>query len=168
MPFKFAIHKISRALKSSAIALALVLLSGVAWQGRTIYDFAICTTMAALSGPSKASAATAPAPAQRHDAMASDMHAPTVFTLKTGVAEGRLVYLGIGGDIDGAVNPKLVVHEGETVQINLVNGEGAEHDIVVDQYGVRSTRVVGRGAGSAVTFTATKTGEFTYFCSAPG
>ena len=64
--------------------------------------------------------------------------------------------------------PLLVVHEGETVQINLINGEGAEHDIVVDQYGARSSRVIGKGASSAVTFTASKTGEFAYYCSAPG
>ena len=69
----------------------------------------------------------------------SDMHAPPVFTLRTGVADGRMVYLGVGGDINGAVNPTLVAHEGETVQINLINGEGAEHDIVIDQYGARST-----------------------------
>ena len=78
-----------------------------------------------------------------------DMHAPT-FTLRTGIAEGRMVYIGVGGDIDGAVNPTLVVHEGETVQINLINGEGAEHDIVVDQYAARSDRVIGKGASSAV------------------
>jgi nitrite reductase (NO-forming) len=100
--------------------------------------------------------------------MTSDMHAPLVFTLRTGVADGRMVFIGVGGDINGVVNPRLVVHESETVQINLVNGEGAEHDIVIDQYGARSNRVVGKGASSAVTFTAAKTGEFAYYCSAPG
>jgi nitrite reductase (NO-forming) len=35
----------------------------------------------------------------KHDAMSSDMHAPTVFTLRTGIAEGRMVYIGVGGDI---------------------------------------------------------------------
>ena len=30
------------------------------------------------------------------------------------------------------------------MQINLINGEGAEHDIVVEQYAVRSDRVVGK------------------------
>ena len=65
------------------------------------------------------------------------MHAPKIFTLRTGVAEGRMVFLGAGGDINGQVNPILKVHEGETVQINLVNGEGAEHDIVIDQYAAR-------------------------------
>ena len=96
------------------------------------------------------------------------MHAQAVFTLRTGVAEGRLVFLGSGGEINGQVNPMLKVHEGETVQINLVNGEGAEHDIVIDQYGARSDHVVGRGASSSLSFTANKTGEFAYYCSVPG
>ncbi len=34
-------------------------------------------------------------------------HAPRSFTLRTGIAEGRMVYLGVGGDIDGKVNPTL-------------------------------------------------------------
>jgi nitrite reductase (NO-forming) len=96
------------------------------------------------------------------------MHAQAVFTLRTGVAEGRLVFLGSGGEINGQVNPMLKVHEGETVQINLVNGEGAEHDIVIDQYGARSDHVVGKGASSSLSFTANKTGEFAYYCSVPG
>ena len=62
---------------------------------------------------------------------------PKVFTLKTGIATGRMVYIGVGGDIDGQINPTLVVHEDETVQINLINGEGAEHDVVIDQYAAR-------------------------------
>ena len=97
-----------------------------------------------------------------------DMHAPKIFTLRTGVAEGRMVFLGAGGDINGQVNPMLKVHEGETVQINLVNGEGAEHDIVIDQYAARSGRVVGKNASSSLSFTANKTGEFVYYCSVPG
>ena len=79
-----------------------------------------------------------------------------------------MVFLGAGGDINGQVNPTLKVHEGETVQINLVNGEGAEHDIVIDQYAARSDRVVGKNASSSLSFTATKTGEFVYYCSVPG
>src|SRR5215813_682400 len=86
-----------------------------------------------------------------------DMHAPTIFTLRSGIAQGRMVYLGVGGEIDGKVNPMLVVHEGEVVQINLINGEGAEHDIVIDQYAARSDRVLGIGASSTLAFTADKT-----------
>jgi nitrite reductase (NO-forming) len=98
----------------------------------------------------------------------ADMHAPTVFTLRSGIADGRMVFLGVGREINGQVNPTLNVHEGEVVQINLINGEGAEHDIVVDQYAVRSDRVVGKGASSIMSFTADRTGEFIYFCSVPG
>ena len=98
----------------------------------------------------------------------SDMHAPVTFTLRSGVAEGRMVYIGAGGDIEGEVNPTLTVHEGETVQVTLINGEGAEHDIVVDQYAARTQHVVGKGASSAMSFVADKTGEFWYFCSLPG
>jgi nitrite reductase (NO-forming) len=97
-----------------------------------------------------------------------DMHAPHSFTLRSGIAEGRMVYLGVGGDIDGKVNPTLTVHEGEVVQINLINGEGAEHDVVVDQYAARSDRVLGKGASSTLSFVADKPGDFVYFCSVPG
>ncbi|WP_246485532.1 copper-containing nitrite reductase [Aminobacter carboxidus] len=95
-------------------------------------------------------------------------HNPTTFTLKTGIATGRMVYIGVGGDINGQVNPTLMVHEGELVQINLINGEGAEHDVVIDQYGARSSIVVGKNASSTFSFTAGKVGEFAYFCSIAG
>jgi nitrite reductase (NO-forming) len=78
------------------------------------------------------------------------------------------VFLGAAGDINSQVNPILKVHQGETVQINLVNGEGAQHDIVIDQFGARSDMVVGKGASSSLSFTANKTGEFIYYCSVPG
>jgi nitrite reductase (NO-forming) len=167
---KFAL---SHTAKSVLVAVALVLVSGGLWQSKLLSEFPLCISShkmasigSAVAAPAGGLAAT-PAP-MKEGAMASDMHAPTVFTLRTGIADGRMVYIGVGGDINGAVNPQLLVHEGETVQINLINGEGAEHDIVVDQYGARSNRVVGKGASSAVTFTASKTGEFAYYCSAPG
>jgi nitrite reductase (NO-forming) len=114
-----------------------------------------------------APAAPRPAPPQGAASM-GDMHAPHSFTLRSGIAEGRMVYLGVGGEIDGKVNPTLSVHEGEVVQINLINGEGAEHDVVVDQYAARSDRVLGKGASSTLSFTADRAGDFAYFCSVPG
>ncbi|WP_245451068.1 copper-containing nitrite reductase [Borborobacter arsenicus] len=110
-----------------------------------------------------------PQPARDADASPTvSYHAPTVFTLRTGIATGRMVYIGVGGDIDGQINPTLMVHEGELVQINLINGEGAEHDVVIDQYAARSSIVVGKNASSTFSFTATKVGEFSYFCSIAG
>jgi nitrite reductase (NO-forming) len=115
----------------------------------------------------QAPAAAATAPQGQAHAM-GDMHAPNVFTLRSGIAEGRMVYIGVGGSINGKVNPTLVLHEGEIAQINLINGEGAEHDVVIDQYVARSDRVVGKGASSTFAVTANKVGEFAYFCSIPG
>ncbi|WP_442753440.1 multicopper oxidase domain-containing protein [Methylocystis sp. JAN1] len=103
--------------------------------------------------------------AERQHAMAA---ASVVYTLRTGIAEGRMVFLGSGGEIDGKVNPDLVFHQGERAQINLVNGEGAEHDIVIEFYDVRSNHVVGKGASSTTSFVADKTGSFPYYCSVPG
>ncbi len=90
------------------------------------------------------------------------------YTLRTGIAEGRMVYIGFGGEIDGVVNPMLTATEGQVVQITLINGEGAEHDIVLPDQNVASQHVAGKGAGTTVAFRATAAGEFVYFCSLPG
>lgn len=90
------------------------------------------------------------------------------FTLRTGISQGRMVFIGSGGDIEGQVSPTLMVHEGETVQITLINGEGAEHDVVLDDFAARSNRVVAKGASSTLSFSADKVGEFDYYCSVAG
>jgi nitrite reductase (NO-forming) len=112
--------------------------------------------------------AAASPPAMRSATPPTMPHAPTVFTLRTGIAEGRMAYVGVGGDIDGRVNPTLMVHEGETVRINLINGEEAEHDLVIDQYGAHSDHVVGRNASATISFAANRVGEFAYLCSLSG
>lgn len=108
-----------------------------------------------------------PAHAERGAALDA-RHSAIVYTLRSGIADGRMVFLGVGGGIDGKINPELVLHQGERTQINLINGEGAEHDIVVDIYGVRSNHVVGKGASGTISFIADKTGVFAYYCSVPG
>ena len=90
------------------------------------------------------------------------------YTLRSGIAEGRMVYLGVGGTIDGQVNPILSAAEGQMVQIILINGEGAEHDIVFPDQNAKSPRIVGRGASTTIAFRATRAGDFAYLCSVPG
>jgi nitrite reductase (NO-forming) len=90
------------------------------------------------------------------------------YTLRSGIAEGRMVYIGVGGEIDGKVNPVLTAAEGQVVQLTLINGEGAEHDIVFPGQDARSPRVVGKNASTTIAFRAAKAGDFTYFCSVPG
>ena len=90
------------------------------------------------------------------------------YTLRSGIAEGRMVYIGVGGTIDGQVNPILAAAENQIVQITLINGEGAEHDIVFPEQNARSPRITGRGASTSMAFRAEKAGDFTYLCSVPG
>jgi nitrite reductase (NO-forming) len=90
------------------------------------------------------------------------------YTLRSGIAEGRMVYIGVGGAIDGKVNPVLTAAEGQVVQLTLINGEGAEHDVVFPDQDARSPRVTGKGASTTIAFRATKSGDFVYFCSVPG
>ncbi|KQV59891.1 nitrite reductase [Duganella sp. Root198D2] len=60
------------------------------------------------------------------------------------------------------------VPEGAVVQINLVNGDGATHDISVPDFKVKSNQLKDKGASTAIVFKADKKGEFTYICSLPG
>jgi nitrite reductase (NO-forming) len=125
--------------------------------------FALAVTLLLVAPPAIAQEAPS-APGVAH----STVPLAASFTLRTGIHEGRMVFIGSGGDIDGVVNPTLMVHEGETVQITLINGEGAEHDIVLDDFAARSNRVVAKGASSTLAFSASKVGEFIYYCSVPG
>jgi nitrite reductase (NO-forming) len=92
----------------------------------------------------------------------------TTFTLTTGMSEGKLVFIGKGGAIDGQVNPMLRIPVGEPVHVTLVNGDGIEHDFTVPDLNAHTDHVSATGQSSTVTFSADKAGQFTYFCSIPG
>lgn len=90
------------------------------------------------------------------------------FTLRTSIADGKLVYIGDAGAIEGEINPDLVVPENAVVQINVINGDGAIHDIAVPEFGVKSDQFMGPGSSTAVVFRANKNGTFEYLCTLPG
>jgi nitrite reductase (NO-forming) len=136
--------------------------------GMTHAQTASAQPAAAAGQPASASSA-APAAGQTAQggpsaAVVSDVR----YTLRTGIAEGRMVYLGVGGAINGQVNPVLSAAEGQVVQVTIINGEGAEHDISFPDQNARSPRVTGKGASTTIAFLAGKSGDFTYFCSVPG
>lgn len=105
-----------------------------------------------------------------HHPLDSYHDADITFTLRTAIGNGRLVFNGEGGKIDGQTNPDLVVPIGKVVQIKLIDGDddGAEHDIVIPDLKIQSGKVQRKGATAVVTFRADKAGTFTYFCSIPG
>jgi nitrite reductase (NO-forming) len=132
-------------------------------QGDTAAATAQAPEAAAPAAPAQPGA-SAPATGSNAPAYAATVR----YTLRSGIAEGRMVFIGFGGDIDGVVNPTLTAQEGDTVQITLINGEGAEHDIVFPDQNVTSQHVVDKGASTTVAFRAGGPGEFIYFCSLPG
>lgn len=90
------------------------------------------------------------------------------FTLKTGIAEGKLVFFGASGDLEGVVNPTLKVAPGTVVQINLINGDGAVHDVAIPEFGANSEQITSKGSSTAIVFRAGEAGEYFYFCTIPG
>lgn len=105
---------------------------------------------------------------ESHNATNVAPMADVSFTLKTQIADGKLVFVGDSGPITGQVNPELRVAEGKVVQITLVNGDGALHDITVPDFGAKSDQVSGKGAATTIVFRVNKAGEYEYFCSLPG
>lgn len=90
------------------------------------------------------------------------------FTLRTDIADGKLVFISESGPTKGQVNPDLRVPENSVVLISLVNGDGAIHDIAVPEFGAGSEQVIGKGAATAIVFRATKNGVYEYLCTLPG
>lgn len=90
------------------------------------------------------------------------------FTLRTGAVDGHLAYVGMGGTIDGQVNPDLVVQSGDMVRIELVNGDGASHDLAVDRLGARTPLGMVRDKAVSMTFKAGKSGVYPYLCTVAG
>src|SRR5262245_44468003 len=90
------------------------------------------------------------------------------FRLRTALAEGKLAFVGVGGAIDGVINPTLRVNEGEVVQVDLLNDDGIEHDVTFADFDAATERIAQKGASSVTVFRAHAPGEFAYFCSVPG
>lgn len=114
---------------------------------------AVATTSAATSNLDKPPAAYRP---------------DVSYTFKTHIGREGMVFVGVGGAINDVVNPKLKVPANAIVQITLINGDGAEHDIAIPEFNAHSDHIVAKGASSVIVFRATKNGTFDYFCTLPG
>ena len=91
------------------------------------------------------------------------------YTLTTGLAGGKMAFIGEGGQIDGVVNPTLTAEPGQLVQITLINGDGVMHDLKVGEFPDAQTDVVTEvGASSVIVFRASEDGVFSYWCTIPG
>jgi nitrite reductase (NO-forming) len=147
----------------------------IAYLGAAASSASVVTVPAVTERAPTATARGQSPPAAQSAATSTDQRGSSYipglrYTLRTGIAEGRMVYIGVGGAIDGQINPVLSAAEGQMVQVTLINGEGAEHDIVfADQKPTaRSPHITGKGASTNIAFSAGKAGDYIYFCSLPG
>ena len=122
-------------------------------------------TQSRPSAPTKASPAV---PKVSKQSPAAD-YTPTVrFRLRTELAEGKMAFVGVGGDIEGVVNPTLRVAEGDVVQVGLINGDGVEHDVVFPDFKAGTDRVNRKGASSVTVFRADQGGRVRVLLLAAG
>ncbi len=114
-----------------------------------------------IAGPAAAATSNLPkAPVSYH---------PDVrITLRTNIGPKGMTYVGVGNGIDGIDNPTLQVAQGAVVQITLIDGDGAEHNIAVPDFGASSDHVIAKDASTVIVFRADKAGTFPYYCELPG
>ncbi|MCK6539230.1 MAG: hypothetical protein L6Q26_04155, partial [Anaerolineales bacterium] len=89
------------------------------------------------------------------------------YSLESNIVDGKMVFIGKGGDIDGQVNPDLKAGVGDAVKVHLTSGEGAMHNFYLDEFNVKSADVMGQDSVT-VEFIAGQEGTFEYYCAIPG
>ncbi len=102
----------------------------------------------------------AAAPVARSATAAATRH----YELQTNIVDGKMVFV----DDKGQVNPPLVANMGDTVELVLKSGEGAEHDLVIPELKVTSAKFSAGSGKVTLRFKVTRAGSFTYYCSIPG
>jgi nitrite reductase (NO-forming) len=90
------------------------------------------------------------------------------FQLRTDIVDGKMVFIGVEGDLAGVVNPDLKVAPGAVVEIRLINGDGAVHDWAVPELGAYTDQIAGKDKETVLTFKAGNTGSYVYYCTVPG
>jgi nitrite reductase (NO-forming) len=114
---------------------------------------------AAFAAP--AAAQTAPAGSKQAAVKPSGLQK---ITLSTGIKDGKMVFL----DAKGQPNPTLKAKIGDTIEITISSGEGAQHDIVIPELNVKSAQFDSSTGPTKVRFKLTRAGTFEYYCTISG
>lgn len=94
---------------------------------------------------------------------------PTVeYAVQTSSGHDGLMFMGVGGTIDGQKNPTLVAQPGDVVKLTVINGDGVMHDLTIDEFKVSTGTLEQKGAQKDLIFKVDKAGEYVYYCAIPG
>lgn len=154
-----------RLTKVASFVLLALVISGCQVGGTDTADLE--SKMAAMQAQMDQMAGSSSSVGSNNSAVSTG-EADVSFTLKTGGADGKLVFFGVGGEIDGMVNPTLMVGLGDVVEITLINGQAVEHDFLVEQFKAATGSLFAEGEERVITFVADLEGSFSYICSIPG
>jgi nitrite reductase (NO-forming) len=110
-----------------------------------------------MAAPSAQAGTTQPA-------IASQKEKVRQFRLSTGMVDGKMVFL----DAQGKSATSLQAEVGDTVEVIISSGEGAEHDFVIPELKVHSKHFSAGTGPTTLRFKVTRPGKFTYICSLPG
>jgi nitrite reductase (NO-forming) len=119
----------------------------------------------------EAQATATPEPAPASDTNVGSAPAPTTveYTLRTVLGQTPpMAFLGVGGGIEGMLNPELTANVGDTVRITVINGDPVLHDLTINEFNVTTGQLLEDEQTVTVEFVATMPGEFDYYCSVPG
>jgi nitrite reductase (NO-forming) len=91
------------------------------------------------------------------------------YTLRTVLGQTpAMAYIGVGGDIDGQINPHLNANVGDTVHITVINGDPVLHDLKIDEFSVFTGELAEKDQQATVEFVPDRPGDFVYYCNQPG
>jgi nitrite reductase (NO-forming) len=91
------------------------------------------------------------------------------YTVRTVIGQTPpMAFIGVGGTIDGVINPLLTANVGDTVRITVINGDPIMHDLKIDEFGVNTGEMLEDEQTVVIEFLADKVGDFIYYCSVVG
>ncbi len=91
------------------------------------------------------------------------------YTLKTIIGQTpAMAYIGVGGEIDGQINPHLTANVGDTVRITVINGDAVLHNLHIDEFGIATADLTAQDQQETVEFVVDRPGDFVYYCAIPG
>ncbi len=101
--------------------------------------------------------------------MLEDYTPDVSYTLSADLSDGKMIYTGVGGEIDGLVNPTLNVQNDQVVEITLLNNNVLEHNIVFPDLDTHSEHVNAEVESTTLAFRiGDQEGNLEYYCSIAG
>ena len=91
-------------------------------------------------------------------------HPVVSYTLTTDIKGEKRMFVGVGGKIEGVVNPDIFVNEWDVVEVTLISGDKLNHHIVIPDFHIMSETVSEKGKKTKITFVPFKSGGFPYYC----